>query len=222
MWLHHYIITLVMIHNRTLNSYIILFDWHQTQIKELNVLPGKKKKMLQPKDHFRNKQTEDFMPGFIIKDINSIDDFMSRLLRYFRCSEIIQKPHWSSSGAKVNLWCRMQSVPRVFTVDQASVLISNNFSCLSFLQTECFNYIRFLQSYNHTHLYTCGTYAFQPKCTYVVSLCLRVCVCPCVVSYWGPGLTGVDLRCQPDLELRPWVCHKIKINAMRKKHLRVG
>uniref|UniRef100_A0A8C6TLD2 Sema domain-containing protein n=1 Tax=Neogobius melanostomus TaxID=47308 RepID=A0A8C6TLD2_9GOBI len=33
-------------------------------------------------------------------------------------------------------------------------------------QTECFNYIRFLQSYNHTHLYTCGTYAFQPKCSY--------------------------------------------------------
>uniref|UniRef100_A0A4W5PDJ5 Sema domain-containing protein n=1 Tax=Hucho hucho TaxID=62062 RepID=A0A4W5PDJ5_9TELE len=36
-------------------------------------------------------------------------------------------------------------------------------------QTECFNYIRFLQSYNHTHLYTCGTFAFQPKCTYIVS-----------------------------------------------------
>uniref|UniRef100_A0A9J7YN24 Semaphorin-4C n=1 Tax=Cyprinus carpio carpio TaxID=630221 RepID=A0A9J7YN24_CYPCA len=34
-------------------------------------------------------------------------------------------------------------------------------------QTECFNYIHFLQSYNHTHLYTCGTYAFQPKCTYI-------------------------------------------------------
>ncbi|KAG7480947.1 hypothetical protein MATL_G00061650 [Megalops atlanticus] len=34
-------------------------------------------------------------------------------------------------------------------------------------QTECFNYIRFLQSYNHTHLYTCGTYAFQPRCTYI-------------------------------------------------------
>ncbi|KAK2837665.1 hypothetical protein Q5P01_014877 [Channa striata] len=34
-------------------------------------------------------------------------------------------------------------------------------------QTECFNYIRFLQSYDNTHLYTCGTYAFQPKCTYV-------------------------------------------------------
>lgn len=36
-------------------------------------------------------------------------------------------------------------------------------------QTECFNYIRFLQSYNRTHLYTCGTYAFQPKCTYINS-----------------------------------------------------
>ncbi|XP_072565072.1 semaphorin-4C [Paramormyrops kingsleyae] len=34
-------------------------------------------------------------------------------------------------------------------------------------QTECFNYIRFLQSYNQTHLYSCGTYAFQPKCTYI-------------------------------------------------------
>lgn len=44
-------------------------------------------------------------------------------------------------------------------------------------QTECFNYIRFLQSYNHTHLYTCGTYAFQPKCTYVVSVHVRVCAC---------------------------------------------
>lgn len=45
-------------------------------------------------------------------------------------------------------------------------------------QTECFNYIRFLQTYNHTHLYTCGTYAFQPKCTFVVSRrsCVRVCV----------------------------------------------
>lgn len=36
-------------------------------------------------------------------------------------------------------------------------------------QTECFNFIRFLQPYNASHLYVCGTYAFQPKCTYVVS-----------------------------------------------------
>ncbi|XP_010074779.1 PREDICTED: semaphorin-4C, partial [Pterocles gutturalis] len=31
----------------------------------------------------------------------------------------------------------------------------------------CFNYVRFLQSYNSSHLYACGTYAFQPKCTYI-------------------------------------------------------
>ncbi|NWS62806.1 SEM4C protein, partial [Chunga burmeisteri] len=29
------------------------------------------------------------------------------------------------------------------------------------------NYVRFLQSYNSSHLYACGTYAFQPKCTYI-------------------------------------------------------
>lgn len=37
-------------------------------------------------------------------------------------------------------------------------------------QTDCFNYVRFLQSYNSSHLYACGTYAFQPKCTYIVSV----------------------------------------------------
>ena len=36
-------------------------------------------------------------------------------------------------------------------------------------QTDCFNYVRFLQSYNSSHLYACGTYAFQPKCAYIVS-----------------------------------------------------
>lgn len=34
-------------------------------------------------------------------------------------------------------------------------------------QTDCFNYIRFIQHYNSSHLYTCGTFAFQPKCTYI-------------------------------------------------------
>ncbi|OCT89974.1 semaphorin 4C L homeolog isoform X1 [Xenopus laevis] len=34
-------------------------------------------------------------------------------------------------------------------------------------QTECFNYIRFLEQFNQTHLVTCGTYAFQPKCAYI-------------------------------------------------------
>nr|XP_033806150.1 semaphorin-4C isoform X2 [Geotrypetes seraphini] len=34
-------------------------------------------------------------------------------------------------------------------------------------KTECSNYIRFLQNYNSSHMYTCGTYAFQPKCSYI-------------------------------------------------------
>ncbi|XP_043781008.1 semaphorin-4G [Cervus elaphus] len=31
-------------------------------------------------------------------------------------------------------------------------------------QTECFNHVRFLQRLNATHLYACGTHAFQPLC----------------------------------------------------------
>lgn len=53
----------------------------------------KEKKRSSPKIILVTNCPDDFMAGFIIKDINSIDDFMSRLLRYFRCSEIIQKPH---------------------------------------------------------------------------------------------------------------------------------
>ncbi|CAL8304203.1 unnamed protein product [Lota lota] len=34
-------------------------------------------------------------------------------------------------------------------------------------QTECFNHIRFLQHYNNTHLYVCGTHAFRPLCAYI-------------------------------------------------------
>lgn len=34
---------------------------------------------------------------------------------------------------------------------------------------ECFNFICFLQPYNTSHLYVCCTYAFQPKCTYILS-----------------------------------------------------
>eukprot|EP00066_Takifugu_rubripes_P021779 XP_011611045.1 PREDICTED: semaphorin-4G [Takifugu rubripes] len=34
-------------------------------------------------------------------------------------------------------------------------------------QTECYNHIRFLQRYNESHLYTCGTNAFRPLCAYV-------------------------------------------------------
>nr|XP_003821123.3 semaphorin-4A isoform X1 [Pan paniscus]XP_003821124.3 semaphorin-4A isoform X1 [Pan paniscus]XP_008972811.3 semaphorin-4A isoform X1 [Pan paniscus]XP_034793243.2 semaphorin-4A isoform X1 [Pan paniscus]XP_034793249.2 semaphorin-4A isoform X1 [Pan paniscus]XP_054969180.1 semaphorin-4A isoform X1 [Pan paniscus] len=34
-------------------------------------------------------------------------------------------------------------------------------------ETQCFNFIRVLVSYNVTHLYTCGTFAFSPACTFI-------------------------------------------------------
>ncbi|KAL0964615.1 hypothetical protein UPYG_G00326480 [Umbra pygmaea] len=34
-------------------------------------------------------------------------------------------------------------------------------------KTECYNHIRFLQRFNSTHLYMCGTHAFSPLCAYV-------------------------------------------------------
>lgn len=40
-------------------------------------------------------------------------------------------------------------------------------------QTECFNFIRVLVALNQTHLYVCGTYAFSPTCTYIVSVLLQ-------------------------------------------------
>ncbi|XP_016283316.2 semaphorin-4G [Monodelphis domestica] len=36
-------------------------------------------------------------------------------------------------------------------------------------QTECFNHVRFLQRLNATHLYACGTHAFQPLCAAIDS-----------------------------------------------------
>lgn len=34
-------------------------------------------------------------------------------------------------------------------------------------KTECYNHVRFLDRYNDTHLYTCGTHAFRPRCAYI-------------------------------------------------------
>ncbi|KAM9243875.1 semaphorin-4A isoform 2-T2 [Dugong dugon] len=34
-------------------------------------------------------------------------------------------------------------------------------------ETECFNFIRVLVSFNATHLYACGTFAFSPACTFI-------------------------------------------------------
>jgi len=35
-------------------------------------------------------------------------------------------------------------------------------------QTQCYNHIRFLQRFNESHLYVCGTNAFRPLCAYIV------------------------------------------------------
>lgn len=39
----------------------------------------------------------------------------------------------------------------------------------SLLQRDCQNYIKILLPLNSSHLFTCGTAAFSPVCTYVVS-----------------------------------------------------
>ncbi|TNN84835.1 Semaphorin-4G [Liparis tanakae] len=36
-------------------------------------------------------------------------------------------------------------------------------------QTQCYNHIRFLQRFNESHLYVCGTNAFRPLCAYIDS-----------------------------------------------------
>lgn len=46
-------------------------------------------------------------------------------------------------------------------------------SCLS--QMDCANFLRVLEPYNQTHLYACGTGAFNPRCAFIpTSLFLRV------------------------------------------------
>lgn len=42
-------------------------------------------------------------------------------------------------------------------------------TCIAFSppQGECGNFIRLIQPWNRTHLYVCGTGAYNPMCTYV-------------------------------------------------------
>ncbi|KAI3363223.1 hypothetical protein L3Q82_011857 [Scortum barcoo] len=49
----------------------------------------------------------------------------------------------------------------------AFALNASDISVSSALTTECFNHIRFLQRFNSTHLYMCGTHAFRPLCAYI-------------------------------------------------------
>lgn len=35
------------------------------------------------------------------------------------------------------------------------------------VQGECANFVRLIEPWNRTHLYTCGTGAYQPICTFI-------------------------------------------------------
>uniref|UniRef100_A0A8C7UJM7 Semaphorin 4G n=1 Tax=Oncorhynchus mykiss TaxID=8022 RepID=A0A8C7UJM7_ONCMY len=83
-------------------------------------------------------------------------------------------------------------------------------------KTECYNHIRFLQRFNSTHLYMCGTHAFKPLCAYIDEESFKVSSefeegrekCP-----YGPatGYTGLivdqqmytasqyEFQCSPDI-----------------------
>lgn len=38
-----------------------------------------------------------------------------------------------------------------------------------FVQLECANFLRVLQPFNQTHLYVCGTGAFNPRCAFIAT-----------------------------------------------------
>lgn len=43
-------------------------------------------------------------------------------------------------------------------------------TCFPLPQRDCQNYIQILLALNASHLFTCGTSAFSPTCTYIVSV----------------------------------------------------
>lgn len=44
-------------------------------------------------------------------------------------------------------------------------------------QADCNNYIRLLEFLGDGRIYACGTYAFDPQCAFVVSVCVWALVC---------------------------------------------
>lgn len=54
-------------------------------------------------------------------------------------------------------------------MEEASKQAQGSYPPLPLPQTECFNHVRLLQRLNATHLYACGTHAFQPLCAAIVS-----------------------------------------------------
>lgn len=93
-----------------------------------------------------------------------------KTIRYALCSCFLpQSPLLISFCPLVSIWCYL--------------LIALSF-LVALLQTECFNHIRFLQRFNSTHLYMCGTYAFAPLCAYIVSHFLTPTVTMVIYIKW--------------------------------------
>lgn len=56
---------------------------------------------------------------------------------------------------------------------EQALFMSDSFLFMS--QMDCANFLRVLELYNQTHLYTCGTGAFNPRCAFIpTNLFLRV------------------------------------------------
>lgn len=55
--------------------------------------------------------------------------------------------------------CSFRSFGRRGRHNEADELLS--------LQGECANFVRLIEPWNRTHLYTCGTGAYQPICTFI-------------------------------------------------------
>lgn len=63
---------------------------------------------------------------------------------------------------------RAEPSPSFSRRDNDDDAVSNSI-CLtpSFVQGECANFVRLIEPWNRTHLYTCGTGAYQPICTFI-------------------------------------------------------
>lgn len=51
------------------------------------------------------------------------------------------------------------------------------------MQGECGNFIRLIEPWNRTHLYVCGTGAYNPVCTYVNRGHKAQVRAPCLLEY---------------------------------------
>ncbi|MGH0170572.1 UNVERIFIED_CONTAM: hypothetical protein FKN15_063760 [Acipenser sinensis] len=85
------------------------------------------------------------------------------------CSGLLGAQRFSSSALNYSTLL-LEDETGILYVGARGALFALNTSNIadgSSRTTECFNHIRFLQRFNETHLYTCGTHAFHPLCAYI-------------------------------------------------------